>query len=124
MKTVKQLSKEFAGICDDVYVSFALYSPPLPRAVTIASVDPIDLDELSVCMWHAVSSIVHGDIPAGESVDAFVTQQLAERGFIGVAVCSRDDEFDRTRDQIIALERLLGSHNKEETRNDNSQTAS
>lgn len=112
MTTVKQLHKALSKTCDRVHISLLLPSPPLPRAVTIASVDPIDTAELSRCTHNAARVIARGEMADGESIGAFMKHRLAEYGFSCVAVCSRNDVFNQTRGEIIALGRLLKSQRK------------
>lgn len=85
----------------------------LPRAVTIASVDPINVDT----MRHAISAIEwayrRGGCPRSQSIASFMKQQLEADGCVGVAVCGYRDQFSRKRGRIIAKGRLFKLLRKE-----------
>lgn len=83
------------------------YSEGLPRAVTIASIDPVNVETmrnvLSGIEW-AYRKIRH---PRSQSVASFMKQQLEADGCAGIAVCDYRDQFSRKRGRIIAKGRLL-----------------
>ena len=79
----------------------------LPRAVTIASIDPINIES----MQYAISAIeiLYGRMGSkqSQSVASFMKQQLEADGCAGIAICDYRDQFSRKRGQLISEGRLL-----------------
>lgn len=79
----------------------------LPRAVTIASIDPINIES----MQYAISAIeiLYGRMGSKQSrsVSSFMKQQLEADGCAGIAVCDYRDQFSRKRGRLISKGRLL-----------------
>ena len=79
----------------------------LPRAVTIASVDPINIES----MQYAISAIeiLYGRMGSkqSQSVASFMKQQLEADGCAGIAICDYRDQFSRKRGRLISEGRLL-----------------
>lgn len=120
-KTVQQLKAALADLGRYSYVHHVALEFPMPRVVTIASVQQIDIEYISAFM-NALSDeiatenvsifnrILSGEIkhnPDRAPVGARVKQNLYQVGYGCVAVCSRKDAFNQTRGEIIALGRLL-----------------
>ena len=79
----------------------------LPRAVTIASITPINVET----MESVISAIECGHrrmgSPRSPSMAIYMKQQLEADGCAGIAVCDYRDQFSRKRGRLISKGRLL-----------------
>jgi len=84
-----------------------------PRAVTIASVDPINVATMKHVLFAIEMTYWRTGRPRSQSIASYMKQQLEADGCAGIAVCDYRDQFSRKRGRIIAKGRLFKLLRKE-----------
>ena len=98
----RDLKRDFDALGVKPHVATFMMSPPLRIAVTIASEHSIDYKMIHAVLWAHTHELLSSD----ERVEVCMKRLLARRGFFAVAICSRQDVFNQTRGEVIALGRL------------------
>ena len=81
--------------------------PGFPRAVTIASLNPINVRETRKNLFNIEMTYWRSGRARDRSIASFMKQSLEAEGIEGVAICDWRDQFSRKRGRIIAKGRLL-----------------
>jgi len=93
-----------------------IYPPGSPRAVTIASVAPINVEAVRNSLFSIEMLYWRLGRRRSQSIASFMKQQLEADGCVGIAICDYRDQFSRKRGRIIVKGRLFKLLRKEGSR--------